>query len=111
MAGVVELRDCAIATSGDYRHWVSQNGRDYSHTIDTASGRPATNKVASVTVLADDCMYADAWATVLMVLGEERGPVKAAELGLDTIFFIREASGFAEIATGVLRPSDDALQG
>ncbi len=108
VAGVVELKDCAIATSGDYRHWVSKDGRDYSHTIDPASGRPADSKVASVTVLADDCMSADAWATALMVLGEERGPVMATALGLDALFFIREQAGIAEIATGALRQPEPA---
>ncbi len=102
VAGVIELNGRAVATSGDYRHWVTWEGSDLSHTIDPATGHPSQSQVASVTVLANECMSADAWATALMVLGEVKGPAMAARLGLDTLFFIREGAALREIATGAL---------
>jgi len=72
----IELRDAAIATSGDYFNVYEVKGRLYSHIIDPATGRPITNNVCSVTVLAKTCAPADALATALMVMG----PGKAIKL-------------------------------
>ncbi|MFW5724231.1 MAG: FAD:protein FMN transferase [Halochromatium sp.] len=83
---VVALRDIGMATSGDYRNFVEIDGKRYSHTIDPATGRPVDHRLASVTVLADDCMQADAWATALLVLGPERGLELAEQLGLAALF-------------------------
>jgi len=99
-AGVVELVDGAVATSGDYRHSVAWGGRTVSHTIDPATGVPVENRLASVTVLAEDSMQADAWATVLMVMGETKGPEFAIRNGMDALFLCRSANGIDEIATG-----------
>jgi thiamine biosynthesis lipoprotein len=69
----IELEGSAIATSGDYFNVYELGGRLYSHIIDPATGKPISNDVCSVTVLAAKCAYADALATGLMVLGPERG--------------------------------------
>ncbi len=106
-AGVVELIDSAVATSGDYRHSVSWEGRMISHTIDPLTGTPVVNRLASVTVLARDSMLADAWATALMVLGESRGPEFARENGMDALFLVRLPDGIAELGTGCFQ--DEAL--
>lgn len=97
-----EIADLAIATSGDYRHWTEYNGISVSHTMDPVTGRPLDNNLASVTVLADTCMRADAWATALMVLGEIEGPKLADRLGLDALFIIRGANGLRETGVGRL---------
>src|SRR5690606_6770576 len=68
--GVLELSDAAIATSGDYRHWIDYNGKSYAHTMSGALREPSCNRLAAVTVIASNCMLADAWATALLVLGE-----------------------------------------
>ena len=69
----IELKDAAIATSGDYFNVYELGGRLYSHIIDPATGRPIANNVCSVTVIAKKCAYADALATGLMVLGPDKG--------------------------------------
>ena len=99
-AGVVDLVDRAIATSGDYRHWLDVGGASVSHTMDPRTGRPLANRLASVTVLMEDCMLADAWATALMVLGEVDGPRLAAARGIDALFMVRDSGGLREIGTG-----------
>lgn len=98
--GVIELQDAAIATSGDYRHWQRVDGDRISHTMDPRTGAPLRNALASVTVVAPRCMDADAYATALMVLGEEAGPAHARRLGLDALFVAREATGFRTTGTG-----------
>lgn len=88
---MLELVDASVATSGDYRHWVEIDGRRLSHTMDPARGMPLSQSPASVTVIARNCMSADAWATAMMVLGEKRGIVLAQSLGLSVLFLYRDA--------------------
>jgi thiamine biosynthesis lipoprotein len=87
---VLSLQDAAVATSGDYRHWVEVQGRRLSHTMDPVRGRPLQGSPASVTVVARTCAEADAWATALMVLGPEKGAALARSRGLDALFLLRD---------------------
>jgi thiamine biosynthesis lipoprotein len=73
VAAIFPLTNTALATSGNYRNFYVEEGQRYSHTIDPVSGKPIRHKLASVTVLARTCARADALATTLMVLGEEKG--------------------------------------
>ena len=98
VAGVMEITDTAIATSGDYGHSVVLNGEHHLHTINPALGGPARNRLAAVTVLASSCMLADAWATALLVLGEEAGVELAQTRGMDALFVLRDGDGFQEIS-------------
>ena len=90
--GVIELTDMAVATSGNYRHWVDVGGKTLSHTMNPKTGAPLENILASVSVLAATCMESDAWATVLMVLGEKAGQQTAKKLGIDAIFVRRDGA-------------------
>jgi len=96
--GVMELGDAAIATSGDYRHWVDVSGQSYAHTMNPVTGAPLCNPLAAVTVVTASCMLADAWATALMVLGEIEGPRLAQERGMDALFVLRDGEQFKEIS-------------
>ena len=66
---VLRLTDCAIATSGNYRNFYYKDGVKYAHTIDPRTGYPVQHSLLSATVIANDCMRADALATAFMVLG------------------------------------------
>ena len=99
---IIELTDAAVATSGDYRHWVEAGGRRLSHTMDPARGGPLTDTPASVTVLAETCMEADAWATALMVKGGLEGAPFAQRLNLSALFVEREGEQFRQIRVGPL---------
>lgn len=87
------LHDAAVATSGDYRHWVNVNGRRLAHTMDPRRGAPLVASPASVTVVASTCAEADAWATALMVMGLEAGKTFAARKGLSALFLTRDDAG------------------
>ena len=99
---VLTLDDAAVATSGDYRHWVDVAGRRLSHSLDPRRGVPLAAPPASVTVIARSCAEADAWATALTVLGPKAGGDLAARLGLDALFLMHEAGGLRSYATGTL---------
>ena len=87
---ILALQDAAVATSGDYRHWVEVKGRRLSHTMDPRRGAPLIASPASVTVVARTCAEADAWATALMVLGPDKGATLARRSGLDALFLLRD---------------------
>lgn len=69
---VIRLQDKAMATSGNYRRFYEENGVKYSHTIDPKTGYPVRHTLLSVTIIADDCMTADGFATACMVSGLEK---------------------------------------
>jgi thiamine biosynthesis lipoprotein len=96
---VAALFDMAVATSGDWVRRFEVDGRAYSHTLDGRTGRPVDNGVASVTVLADTAMYADAMATALTVMGPDEGPEFAAAMNLAAAFVVRGADGPVERVT------------
>jgi len=98
---LLTLQDAAVATSGDYRHWVTVQGRHLSHTMDPTRGAPLLDSPASVTVIAPTCVQADAWATALLVKGVEAGAALARQEGLDALFLVRdEAGGVQGIGVG-----------
>lgn len=90
---ILTLQDASVATSGDYRHWVTVQGRRMSHTMDPRRGAPLRSSPASVTVIARTCAEADAWATALMVAGPEVGAQLCAHQGLNALFLLREDAG------------------
>lgn len=69
---VISLNDKALVTSGSYRKYYEKDGVRYSHMIDPSTGYPVTHSLLSVTVLADNCADADAYATALMIMGLEK---------------------------------------
>jgi thiamine biosynthesis lipoprotein len=89
----VMLSGQSVSTSGDYREFFEVDGRRYSHVLDPRSLRPVEHGLASVTVLAPDCMRADALSTALMVLGPDRGMALAEREGLPVYMLIRAEGG------------------
>lgn len=69
----VNLKNKALATSGNYRIFFNIKGKDYSHIIDPETGWPVSNKIISVSVTAPNCMFADGLATAIMVMGCQKG--------------------------------------
>ena len=70
---IINLDNKAIATSGSYRNFRVNNGKTINHTIDPVSGYSVETDIVSVSVIADNCLSADAWATALMVLTYDEG--------------------------------------
>ncbi|TCL09501.1 thiamine biosynthesis lipoprotein [Shimia isoporae] len=89
---VVGVSNFGMATSGDYRNYFEEDGVRYSHIIDATTGKPVTHTTASVTVLAENAMLADAWATGLLAMGRERGMAVAETHDLAVLFIERDAS-------------------
>ena len=105
--GVIELEDLAVATSGDYRHYLDVGDARIAHTMDARRCAPVNNAVASVTVLARTCMVADAWATALLVAGPNEGLAMAQRMRMDVLFLLRRAEGLTQVGLGRFGQSAD----
>lgn len=94
LKAVVELNDKALATSGNYRKFYEVDGIRYSHTINPKTGYPVQHSILSVSVIADDCATADAWATAFMVSGFQNSiEILAKDKSLDAYFIYSGAEG------------------
>ncbi len=100
---IVSITDMSVATSGDYRNYFEVEGVRFSHTIDPRTGKSINHNLASVTVLSETAMEADAWATAFMVLGAEDGLRLAEQLHLPVLFITKTAQGFSETSTSAYR--------
>ena len=69
----LELKDKAVATSGDYEQYFFVDNVRYCHILNPKTGRPVDSGVVSISVIADDCLTADALATSIFVLGKDKG--------------------------------------
>jgi thiamine biosynthesis lipoprotein len=99
---IIPLADLALATSGDYRNYREVDGRRISHIIDPRSGSPIDHRVASATVLDQDCATADGLATAMMVLGEA-GLELAEARGWAVLLLVRQGADFVELESSALR--------
>ncbi len=99
---ILPLRDKAIATSGDYRNVIRIDDRIFSHAINPKTGYPVAHKLASVSVLHESAMQADAIATTILILGEIDGERFARERGLSVFMIVRDGpeNEYQTIATG-----------
>ena len=95
----VALSGLSVATSGDYRRYRLEDGRRLSHSIDPATGTPIETGVASVTVLHDSAMHADAWATAITILGPANGMALATRHALPARLVLRTDTGAQEYMT------------
>jgi FAD:protein FMN transferase len=97
---MVPITDLAIATSGDYRNYYEADGERLAHILDPRTGRPIRHRLASVTVLDELAVRADALSTALMVLGPDDGFALAEELDLAALLLVRDdAGGFTQRTT------------
>lgn len=86
--------DKSVATSGNYRNYYVKDGVKYSHTIDPQTGYPSEQDILGATVIADDCMTADAYATAFMAMGVEKSVEVAKTLpGLHYYFIYVKPDG------------------
>ena len=98
MIGSFKIEDNGIATSGSYERFSKIDNKKFSHIIDPQSGRPVKNDLISVTVVAEDCMKADALATAVFVLGKDKG--------ISLINGIEGVEGVVIDGSGKIYPSD-----
>lgn len=97
----------SLATSGDYRNYLQVGDLRFSHIIDPRSGKPteivesdapvSAERLGAVSVVAETCAEADAFATAFFVLGEKEGIALADKLGLSVLYLFRADDSALEI--------------
>lgn len=91
---VLSLCNKSMATSGNYRNYYVKEGKKYAHTIDPVTGYPSQLDILGATVIADDCMTADAYATAFMAMGMKRSIETARTIpGLHYYFIYEKPDG------------------
>ena len=93
----IALRDKGLVTSGSTRKYVERNGKRYSHCIDPTTGYPVEHQLLSATVLAENSVWADALASICMVMGMERSleTIEAMD-GVEAYYIFVNAEGELE---------------
>jgi len=97
----IALRDKGLVTSGSTRKYVERNGKRYSHCIDPKTGYPVEHNVLSVTVLAENSVWADALASICMVMGLEKSlPLIESMDGVEAYYiYVNEQNALETFAT------------
>ncbi|NQV74423.1 MAG: FAD:protein FMN transferase [Bacteroidetes bacterium] len=93
LEAIIELNNRALCTSGNYRKFYEEDGKKFAHILDPRTGFPARQNILSASVLADDAMTADAYATAFMVMGLARSKQFLADnkdLNLEVFFIYDE---------------------
>jgi len=94
---VANLKDSAVATSGDYFNYIHTDDALYSHTISMKDGRPVRSNLTSVTVFGDNCRDVDAYATAFMAMGEKKAISYANKNNMKAIFFVKNEEGKIDV--------------
>lgn len=94
--GIAEVTDLSIVTSGTYERYFIEDGVQYHHILDTETGRPVRNSLASVTIITEESMRADALSTAVFAMGLEDGLAFAEQLDdLEAIFVTDDKKVYA----------------
>ena len=86
----IELRNQAVATSGDYRNYWQYQGQRYAHILDPHTGFPADSDIASVSVVSHSAALSDAYATAMQAMGSKKALQLAQQLGLQVVIVLND---------------------
>lgn len=75
LKAIVKLENLAVATSGNYRRFIIEDGIKYAHHIDPKTGYPTKNNLLSASIFSKECITSDANATGILVMGLEKAKV------------------------------------
>lgn len=93
----IDIKDSAVATSGNYERFLDYKGERFSHIIDPRSGFPVKGDILSVTVVAPRAIDADGWATALFVMGFDKGRESVESQDNIEAVFISQGEGDYDI--------------
>lgn len=101
--GIASVTDKTIVTSGIYERYFLFEGKRYHHILDPLTGYPVENDLASVTIIADRSIDADALSTTLFILGLKEG-IKLTEKieNSEAIFVTKEKDVIYSSGAGAL---------
>ncbi len=97
----------AVMTAGTYRNFFEEDGQVYSHILNPTTGRPVTHRLLSVTILHEDPVWADAWDTALLCVGENEAKKIAEQEHLKALLIYQDGNELKEhLSTEFLRSDE-----
>lgn len=100
---VINISNKAVATSGNYRRYYTDNeGNKIAHTINPKTGKSASSRLLSATVVTGLCVEADAMATMFMAMGDVAAIALAEQLkseGVQVYFILANGEEFEVFST------------
>jgi len=95
---IISMHNRSLATSGNYRKFYEKDGVRITHTLDPATGYPKESQLLSVTILCDECITADAYATSCMAMGLEKArEFVEGQKGVDAYFIYGDELGAYQV--------------
>lgn len=92
-AGILEVTDQSVVTSGDYERYIIYQGKKYNHIIDTETGYPVDNEITGISIISDSSIDGDALSTTIFALGLDKGMEFVNSLeGIEAIFITKDKS-------------------
>lgn len=92
--GTIEIRDLSVVTSGIYERCFYENDVLYHHVIDTATGYPVDNELASVTIICESSTKADALSTSCLCMGLEKGRQYLDREGMEYLLITKDGTQY-----------------
>ncbi|MFA9187898.1 FAD:protein FMN transferase [Flavobacterium sp. FBOR7N2.3] len=112
LKAIINLKNKALATSGNYRKFYEEDGQKFSHIINPKTGYPAKQNLLSATVIAHDGITADAYATAFMIMGLEESKTfleNNKELNLEVYFIYDDKGTWKTYTTESLKNSIEEI--
>lgn len=92
--GTIEIRDLSVVTSGIYERCFYENDVLYHHVLDTATGYPVDNELASVTIICESSTKADALSTSCLCMGLEKGRQYLDREGMEYLLITKDGTQY-----------------
>ncbi len=96
---VILLKNGSMATSGNYRNFFKKGDKKYAHTINPITGQATPHMLLSATVIHQDCLYADSWATAFMSMGEQKALELSNQLEIKAYFIVSNGEELIELSS------------
>lgn len=94
-AGIVEVEDTSVVTSGDYERYFEVDGKRYHHIIDSKTGYPVDNELSAISIVTESSTDADALSTALFVLGREKSEELLKNLeGIEVLYLTKSGKAY-----------------
>jgi len=100
---ILKLSNTALATSGSYRKTKELENEIISHTMNPKTFKPVNNQLISVSIMSENCMDADAYATACMSMGLEKSKIFVIKQGIEACFIYKEKNDTLTYMTSGLR--------
>lgn len=97
---IIALDNKSIASSGNYRNYYDVDGIKYGHEVNPMTGYPEQTEILSTSIVADECMFADGYATACMLMDTTMAlqTINALD-GVEALFIVNDEGKYKNVYT------------